>query len=779
MKHFSPSFMIVPSMRCQATCTYCFGPHKGISMSETIAEKTLDFIAVIAEETQMKTVSVTFHGGEPLLAPFSLWEKILNGLPERLPQKEIRWSAQSNLWAFDDNFCELFRLHNVSVGTSIDGPKEICDITRGKGYWERTMDGIALARRFGIEVGAIATFTPDTALKWKDVADFFMTNNLNLNLHPAITPLGSPDSDFSLSANKYANLLEELLPYYVQHRKQLSISSIDNFVKACVHGNGEVCTFKDCFGMFLSIAPDGNIYPCQRFCGKLEYSLGNVADKPRLSELIESPAGIRYQQREREVAKRCASCMEYGHCHGGCTYNAIASGDGVIDPLCEAYRKTFELVRRQLMSEMSMPENIEAIAERPPRENEHILLRKGPLISISRKVHPQEIASHARSVLCFHSLGKHHDPELAAIDVVEREICGGIEQTKAVMQYYHTAVQNPSETYNNLYAHITYNCNLHCTHCHANAESNNRRFMDTDFFEKLLTESISVKFNKVIITGGEPLVHPARNIIFDICKKYRRKGVLMVLRTNLAGKIPDELLIQIAESFDQVVVSVDGNEATHDSRRGKGQYSVVTNNIERYQKLTRNVSLPCELSIGSTMNSTAINGEPGQSVRQLADKLKIRRIRFSPILPLGRAAAWDEPLMCEGYLANISAVEVLESKVHPQINCGIGQNLDIEPEGESFPCYAYHHPNTMLGNVKDSGLKKILESDSFKQLQKCTVDTIEKCKECEVRYLCGGICRAWGNESNQLNLNAAPPNCDHLKKRAFQLIESANQYLFE
>jgi len=748
-------------------------------MSESIAEKTLDFIVAIAEETQMKTVSVIFHGGEPLLAPISLWKQILLGLPERLPQKKIRWNVQSNLWALNENFCELFREHNVSVGTSIDGPKEICDITRGKGYWERTMNGIKLARRYGIDVGAISTFTNDTAQHWKEVIDFYMTNNLNLNVHTATKPLGSSVSVFSLPANGFANLLAELLPYYIQHRKQLSISTIDNFVKACVHGNGEVCTFRDCFGMFLSIDPDGNIYPCQRFCGKPEYSLGNVADKPTLAELMESPAGIRFQQREKEVAKRCASCLEVEHCHGGCTYNALSSGDGVIDPMCEAYRKTFELVRKQLITEMVTPENIEAIAERAPREHEHTILRKGPLISLSGKVHPKEIASHARSVLCFHTLGKHRFPEEAAKEVVEREICGGIEETKAVMQYYHQIVQRPSKVYNNLYAHITFDCNLHCTHCYANAESNTGRFMVTGFFEKLMSESLTEKFNKVIITGGEPLVHPERNTIFDICKKYKGKGVLLVLRTNLAGKIPDTLLMQLAASFDQVVVSVDGNETTHDARRGKGQYSIVINNLERYQKLSGDVSLPGELSIGCTLNSADINGEPGQSVRQLADKLKIRRIRFRPLLPLGRASAWDEPLMCEGLLAHVSADEILESKIQVLNSCGIGQNLYVEPEGESFPCYAYHRPHTMLGNVKDFGLKKVLESESFKQLQNCTVDTIEKCKECEVRYLCGGACRAWGNESNQLNLNAAPPNCEHLKKRAFQLIESANQYLFE
>ena len=60
---------------------------------------------------------------------------------------------------------------------------------------------------------------------------------------------------------------------------------------------------------------------------------------------------------------------------------------------------------------------------------------------------------------------------------------------------------------------------------------------------------------------------------------------------------------------------------------------------------------------------------------------------------------------------------------------------------------------------------------------KCsTVDTIEKCRECEYRYLCGGACRAWGNQDT-LDLNTAPVECEHLKQRAQKLITAAKKYL--
>jgi uncharacterized protein len=37
--------------------------------------------------------------------------------------------------------------------------------------------------------------------------------------------------------------------------------------------------------MFLAIDPGGDIYACQRFCGKPEYRLGNIAQQHSMIEL--------------------------------------------------------------------------------------------------------------------------------------------------------------------------------------------------------------------------------------------------------------------------------------------------------------------------------------------------------------------------------------------------------------------------------------------------------------------------------------------------------------
>ena len=123
----SPGFMIVPSLSCQASCKYCFGPHTGPAMDRVTAGETVRFIHSAAKECGLEEISVIFHGGEPLLASFAVWETLLEGLsrsPDGIP---VSFSVQSNLWRLDEQFLQLFEKYRVSIGTSLDGPRELCD----------------------------------------------------------------------------------------------------------------------------------------------------------------------------------------------------------------------------------------------------------------------------------------------------------------------------------------------------------------------------------------------------------------------------------------------------------------------------------------------------------------------------------------------------------------------------------------------------------------------------------------------------------------------------
>jgi len=157
--------------------------------------------------------------------------------------------------------------------------------------------------------------------------------------------------------------------------------------------------------------------------------------------------------------------------------------------------------------------------------------------------------------------------------------------------------------------------------------------------------------------------------------------------------------------------------------------------------------------------------------------LGIRRTRFRPLLPLGRARDWDEPPTSEALSAHADPLELIENGFQPVASCGLGQNLYVEPSGDSFPCYAYHQGHSLLGNVLTYGLAAILRCEAFRDLSRHSVDTNSKCRGCDLRYLCGGACRAWGGTACQHDLDAAPPECNGLRTRAESLLFAATNYL--
>ncbi|MBN2208880.1 MAG: TIGR04083 family peptide-modifying radical SAM enzyme [Candidatus Coatesbacteria bacterium] len=379
-----PRFVLVPSLECPAECLYCFGPREGPSMSPETIEAALDFIAKIAGETGQQKVRITFHGGEPLTAGHRLFRLALEGLEARFGPGAHEVGLQSNLWLLDDQFLQMFSEHDVEIGTSLDGPEEITDAQRGVGHFARTMRGIEVALKPGLKVGCIATFTPISAPRWREILDFFRKERLGLSIRASVPRMGSEDNGRSLSVQDYASLLREALFYYIEHRLEMVVSSLDQMCQGVAFAEGKVCTFRDCLGMLLAIDPVGDIYPCQRFCGLPTYRLGNLADNPTLSELLDSPMGRRMAEREAKVGHTCAECEHIDYCRGGCAYNAWSGGDParIRDPYCEAYRAIFACIKQRLVQEMNSEANVKAIASAPISTGPHPLLRKGALIEL-------------------------------------------------------------------------------------------------------------------------------------------------------------------------------------------------------------------------------------------------------------------------------------------------------------------------------------------------------------------------------------------------------------
>ncbi len=729
-----------------------------------------------------EALEVTFHGGEPLLAGADFYAAALPLLQKAWPGKDVRFSVQSNLWRLDEPLLDLFARYPLALGTSLDGPEALNDAQRGKGYFRRTMRAIEAARARGVPVGCIATFTAQTAPRWREVVEFFLSEGLSFSIHAALPVLGRPPGQpWELSPDDYGRLMVDLLDFYLDNLKRVRIDTLDALIRSVAAGKGGICTFGDCLGAYLAVGPDGSIYPCQRFCGDQRFRLGSVAGSP--AALRRSAVWDGFARRQGQIDSECAGCEFLDICRGGCPYNVLArSGTGgfdgsLRDPYCPAYRRIFRAITDRAAAEVFSPANLAEVVERP--DAKHSLLRKGRILELmSKRAHPFEAALNARQALACVALAAAGSPEAAAERLEAAGLVSQPRRTLRALQGLRARLSAGRDLRNNLYLHVTYACPLGCRHCYARGGEERKGAYPPHKVGPLALEASRLGFRHLVITGGEPLAHPQAEELLQALADLgsQARPLRTVLRTSLAMPLDGPTLRLVAESTDEVVVSLDGDEKTHDARRGAGSYARTLANLRRLAGLGGRV----EVSLAAVLPLEQAQGEAGRSVRALADELGIRRVRFRPVLPLGRAAENLPGLETEVVWAALRPEERVAYGFSPAASCGMGQNLYIEPDGGAYPCYAWHGEAWRLGDVTGpGGLVQVLGSDAFGRLGRATVDSNRACRACALRYLCGGACRAWNRlaDDAQTDLDAPPLDCSRLRSRAQGVLLSALDYL--
>jgi uncharacterized protein len=108
----------------------------------------------------------------------------------------------------------------------------------------------------------------------------------------------------------------------------------------------------------------------------------------------------------------------------------------------------------------------------------------------------------------------------------------------------------------------------------------------------LTNQAAEAGFAKLVITGGEPLIHPRREALLEALSDLRQavKSAQIVLRTNLAYHLTLRLAEGLLSAVDEIVVSVDGDPTSHDAQRGTGTYARTIDNLRFLHHHSRRTS---------------------------------------------------------------------------------------------------------------------------------------------------------------------------------------------
>lgn len=163
---FNPTFMIVPTLRCDHTCTYCQVSRAALGASDTeydLDPARISQIMDLIGQLGQAPYKIEIQGGEPLVR-FDLIEAIYDGAENRLGELSFEMVITTSLSLVDDTILDWAEHRRVVFSTSLDGTEVVHNKNRilpGDNSYQRVVHGIqAINARLG--PGRVATVTTVT-----------------------------------------------------------------------------------------------------------------------------------------------------------------------------------------------------------------------------------------------------------------------------------------------------------------------------------------------------------------------------------------------------------------------------------------------------------------------------------------------------------------------------------------------------------------------------------------------------------------------------------------
>lgn len=106
---------------CNYVCTYCYDHKEGSAGANLSVEKAKETLNFVLDGARDERITISFHGGEPLLQFGKIKELVAYIEARRRPAQRIAYSVQTNGTLFSEDVVEFLDKYGFSVGISLDG----------------------------------------------------------------------------------------------------------------------------------------------------------------------------------------------------------------------------------------------------------------------------------------------------------------------------------------------------------------------------------------------------------------------------------------------------------------------------------------------------------------------------------------------------------------------------------------------------------------------------------------------------------------------------------
>ena len=299
-----------------------------------------------------------------------------------------------------------------------------------------------------------------------------------------------------------------------------------------------------------------------------------------------------------------------------------------------------------------------------------------------------------------------------------------------------------------LHVYLTNSCNLRCPHCYMYAGKKMEQELSTAELKTMLHSYGLCGGKNITLSGGEISL---RKDLMEIVEYAYSERLKIRLLSN--GTLWDKEKIDYISPFiHSVQISVDGyDEITNSKIRGKDSFGKSLTTIDYF---IRN-NVPTEIAITPWFDDyldSRIN-QYAQFAKKLSQRYKGKQfnIKFAHQVLEGREVklSTDQQKRYSDIINKIYSLYygqntedypfvALFSTTKIMDNCMYGE-LSIAANGDVYFCSRIPSTNP-IANIRNTPFEDIINLSKTAQ-QKSNISNLKPCRDCELKYICGGGCR--------------------------------------
>ncbi len=331
-------------------------------------------------------------------------------------------------------------------------------------------------------------------------------------------------------------------------------------------------------------------------------------------------------------------------------------------------------------------------------------------------------------------------------------------------------------------------CNMRCRYCFYADVTEHREIpsygiMTPETSDALLRRAFAFASGSAAFAfqGGEPTLAGAdyyRHFI-EAAERFNEKKIPVrwAMQTN-GYELSDELCEILRDHHFLVGVSLDGTGAIHDAARidasGEGTFKRVNRTVAKLKDYGIDYNILTVVTNRTAKEISTVYGylrsrgyKYVQFIRHVdgfgdAEEPSVWSLtpeRYLNFLKTAFGYYYDDILAGKYMSVREFDNYVMLAAGRPAECCGMNgvcpANLVIEADGGAYPCDFYVLDEWKLGNVRDTGIRELLESDTAKRFRARSHKIVEKCRACRWFRLCFGGCARYREPAGEdgLRLN--------------------------